>query len=262
VVSLIVAQISDLHITDPEQPLFGRIDTAAALVRCVEHIVRLPVLPDAIIASGDLVNTGSGAEYGLLRRLLSPLSMPVYLMPGNHDDAATLRASFPDHGYFPANGKLHYALASNGLRLVMLDTAMTGEDGGTLGASQFEWLEQELASDPGTPTLLFMHHPPFATGIRYMDEIALDAGDAERLGVLASRYRCVRRISCGHVHRAVCVTWHGATVGICPSSAFQYGVQLGPDARPYVSEEQPAYQLHCWNGTDLVTHTVQIDGPK
>jgi hypothetical protein len=58
------------------------------------------------------------------------------------------------------------------------------------------------------------------------------------------------------------VTWHGTTVGICPSSAFQYGVQLGPDAKPAVSNEQTAYQLHRWNGTELVTHTVQIDGPK
>lgn len=260
--TLIVAQISDLHITKPGQPLLGRIDTAATLVRCVEHIMRLPVLPDAIVASGDLVNEGSGEEYSLLRRLLLPLSMPVYLMPGNHDDAVTLRASFTDHSYLPVSGKLHYTLVVNGLRLIMLDTVMAGEDGGTLGAFQLEWLERELASDPERPTLLFMHHPPFATGIRYMDEIALDAGDAERLGALAARYQCVRRITCGHVHRAVCLTWHGATVGICPSSAFQYGVQLGPDARPFVSEEQPAYQLHCWNGTDLVTHTVQIDGPK
>jgi 3',5'-cyclic-AMP phosphodiesterase len=262
VASLIVAQISDLHITNPEQPLFGRMDTAAALARCVEHIARLPVVPDALVASGDLVNAGSGEEYGLLRRLLSPLPMAVYLMPGNHDDVVTLRAGFPDHGYFPVSGKLNYTLVISGLRLVMLDTVTAGEDGGALGAAQLEWLEEQLASDPERPTLLFMHHPPFATGIQYMDEIALDAGDADRLGALASRYRCVRRISCGHVHRAVCVTWHGATVGICPSSAFQYGLQLGPDARPFLSEEQPAYQLHCWNGTDLVTHTVQIDVPK
>jgi hypothetical protein len=64
------------------------------------------------------------------------------------------------------------------------------------------------------------------------------------------------------VHRAVCVTWHGTTVGICPSSAFQYGVQLSADSEPVVSNEQPAYQLHCWNETELVTHTVQIDGPN
>ncbi|MGQ0752467.1 MAG: phosphodiesterase [Betaproteobacteria bacterium] len=260
--SLIVAQISDLHVTAPGQLLLGRIDTAAALARCVDHIMRLPVLPHAVVASGDLVNEGTVEEYALLRRLLSALTMPVYLMPGNHDDAGTLRTAFPDHRYFPDAGQLRYTVSMEGLRLIMLDSVVAGEDGGALGGAQLEWLERLLASDPGSPAFLFMHHPPFPTGIQYMDEIALDAGDAEALGALASRHRCVRRISCGHVHRAVCVTWHGTTVGICPSSAFQYGVQLRPDAKPVVSEEQPAYQLHYWNGNELVTHTVQIDGPK
>ena len=259
--SLIVAQISDLHVTAPGQLLLGRIDTAAALARCVDHIMRLPVVPDALVVSGDLVNEGTAEEYALLRRLLA-LTMPIYLMPGNHDHADTLRAAFPDHGYLSVAGKLQYAVSMQGLRLIMLDTVVAGEEGGMLGAPQLQWLEDLLVADPEQPSLIFMHHPPFATGIRYMDEIALDGADAEKLGALASRYRCIRRISCGHVHRAVCVTWHGTTVGICPSSAFQYGVQLGPDAKPAVSNEQPAYQLHRWNGTELVTHTVQIDGPN
>lgn len=76
--SLAIAQISDLHVSRPGEPVFGRIDTAANLRRCIEQIVALPVRPDAIVASGDLVNAGSHEEYRLLRELLAPLPMPVY----------------------------------------------------------------------------------------------------------------------------------------------------------------------------------------
>lgn len=256
---MIIAQISDLHVSPPDQPIYGRIDTGAALARCVRHIMRLPLRPDAVVASGDLVNAGMQEEYTLLRDLIAPLSMPVYLMPGNHDDAATLRASFSDHGYFPENGKLHYTLGMNGLRLVMLDTVVAGEDGGALGSQQLAWLEKLLVSEPERPCVVFMHHPPFATGMSYMDEIALNTADAERLGEIVARHSGIRRVSCGHVHRAVCVAWHGTTAGICPSSAFQYAVELRPDACAATSDEEPAYQLHYWNGTELVTHTVQIN---
>lgn len=256
--ALIIAQISDLHVSVPGQPIYGRIDTGAALARCVDHIVQLPVRPDAVVASGDLVNAGTGEEYRLLRQLIAPLTMPVYVMPGNHDDAAALRSAFSDHGYFPETGKLDYTFVMEGLRLIMLDTVVAGGDGGTLGAQQLEWLEKLLNSESGRPCVIFMHHPPFATGMPYMDEIALAAEDAAKLGAIVARHSCIRRISCGHVHRAVCTSWNGTTAGICPSSAFQYGVQLHQDAPPVTSEEQPAYQLHCWNGTDVVTHTVQI----
>ena len=49
---LIVAQISDLHVTASGQLLPGRVDTVAALARCVDHIMRLPVVPHALVASG------------------------------------------------------------------------------------------------------------------------------------------------------------------------------------------------------------------
>lgn len=255
---LIIAQISDLHVSAPGEPIYGRIDTGAALARCVDHIMRLPVRPDAVVASGDLVNAGTGEEYGLLRHLIAPLPMPVYLMPGNHDDAAALRSVFSGRGYFPETGKLNYTFVMAGLRLIMLDTVVAGEDGGMLGAQQIEWLEKLLASESDRPCVIFLHHPPFATGMAYMDEIALAAEDAAKLGAIVARHSCVQRISCGHVHRAVCTSWNGTTTGICPSSAFQYSPELRPGAGAVISEEEPAYQLHHWNGTELATHTVQI----
>lgn len=254
---IVLAQISDLHVVRSGERLYGRIDTGERLRRCVAAIAELAVRPDALVASGDLVNEGALEEYTLLRALLAPLAMPVFLLPGNHDDRAALREAFSGHRYLPAGEKLHYAVKVGGLQLIMLDTVVPGEDGGALDAAQLAWLEGGLAQHDD-PAFIFMHHPPCPTGIPYMDGIRLDPEDASKLAEVVERFPQVQRISCGHVHRAIVTRWSGTTVGVCPSSAFQYIADPRVDAVPIVTDEQPAYQLHLWDGTALVTHTLQI----
>lgn len=256
---MLIAQISDLHIMPPGELAYGRFDTSASLARCVSHIMRLDPLPDAVLATGDLVNGGSAGEYRLLRDLLAPLNMPVHVIPGNHDERGLLCAGFSDHFYLPRPGQpVRYAVEYEDARLVALDSTVAGEEGGALDAGQLDWLETTLAAGPHKPTVVFMHHPPVRTGTRYMDEIALDQQSAGRLGRIIERHPQVERITCGHVHRGMLARWHGTTVSICPSTAFQYSFDLRPDAPTTVTGEPPAYQLHYWDGAALVTHTVAV----
>jgi 3',5'-cyclic AMP phosphodiesterase CpdA len=99
---MLLCQISDLHVKEPGALCYGVVDSAAALRACVDHIVRLRHRPDVVVATGDLTDFGRPDEYLHLRALLAPLPMPVYLMPGNHDDRDALRAAFPDHAYLRA----------------------------------------------------------------------------------------------------------------------------------------------------------------
>jgi Icc protein len=257
---MIIAQISDLHIAMAGYLAYDRFDTASCVSRCVEHIGRLRPRPDVILATGDLVDSGRDEEYKRLRGVLAPLSMPLYLVPGNHDDRDALRRAFAGHAYLgPVGEPVRYCVAGHPVRLIALDTTVPGETGGALDGRQIEWLEERLAAAPRQPTLIFMHHPPFKTGIARMDEIGLEATSADRLGAAVSRHTQVELITCGHVHRGIHVRWHGTTASVCPSTAFQYGLNLdGPGLQPS-PDEPPAYQLHCWNGTGLVTHTVAVD---
>lgn len=256
---MIIAQISDPHVGLPGRLIHGCIDAAARLQRCVEHILGLEPAPDVVVASGDLVDEGAAEEYERLRELLAPLAMPVYLMPGNHDDCADLRAVFREHRYFPAEGALFYAVDDYPLRMIMLDTVVPGMDGGSLGAEQLEWLSAQLAAAPDSPVAIFMHHPPLMTGIHGMDEIALDSESMAALATLAARHPQIERIACGHVHRPLHSRWRGTAVTVCPSTAYQAKVDLRGGFEPDPAE-LPAYHVHCWNGAGLVTHTVAVRG--
>lgn len=96
--------------------------------------------------------------------------LPVYLLAGNHDDRDELRRAFPEHGYLQqCADPLQYVVESLAVRIVALDTVIPGESGGTLCGRRLEWLDRTLSRDPGRPTLVAMHHPPFVTGIGHMN---------------------------------------------------------------------------------------------
>ena len=176
----IVGQISDLHIKTPGKLSYRVVDCAAMLARCVEEILRLPQRPDVLVVTGDLVDFGRVKEYQHLRRLLAPLPMPYYLLPGNHDERGALRSVFADHAYLAqCEPYVQYAIEDWPLRLVALDTVIPGEGGGRVDDERLAWLEETLAESK-KPTLLVMHHPPFPTLIGHMDRIGLEGSENHR----------------------------------------------------------------------------------
>src|SRR5262250_1590670 len=136
---MIVIQLSDPHILAPGELLYGRFDTAEFLARSVAEINRLDPLPDVAVITGDLVDHGEPAEYEHLRALLSPLAMPVFVIPGNHDAREPLRTAFDADGYLPADGFLQFTIEDYPVRLVALDTLIPGEGIVSLAARARPW---------------------------------------------------------------------------------------------------------------------------
>lgn len=254
---MLIAQLSDPHVPAPGKLLYGRVDTAAFFARVVHAVAALRPAADLVVLTGDLVDKGEPAEYAYLRELLAPLPMPVFAIPGNHDVREPFRQAFAPDGYLPADGFLHYAVEDYPLRLVALDTLIPGQGGGELCAERLDWLDRTLAAAPERPTMILMHHPPFATGIEFMDAAGLAAPDA--FAAIVARNPQVERISCGHLHRIIQRRFAGTIAGTAPSTAHQFQLNLEPAARLRLMFEPPGYQLHLWrDGDGLVTHTVPL----
>lgn len=261
---MIIAQISDTHIAEKGRLLYGRVDTAGFLARAVQHLLALAPQPDVVLATGDLVDAGRPEEYQHLRELLAPLPMPVHLIPGNHDRREALVSQFPDHRYLPRAGFIQYVVEGYPVRLIALDTLIPGQDGGLICADRLAWLESRLAEAPERPTVIFMHHPPFVTGIHRMDGMGLSG--AEALADVVRRHPQVERVLCGHLHRPIQVRWAGTMASTAPSTAHQVWLDLRDDGAPLgFTLEPPACQIHLWRpGTGLISHTSytgDLDGP-
>jgi len=260
---MMIAQITDMHIKPQGVLAYGRLDTAPYLRRAVAHLLALKPRPDVVLATGDLVDGGLPEEYRRLHDLLAPLSMPVYLIPGNHDNRDALAAAFTDHAYLPRGGRfMHYVVEGHPVRLIALDTLDPGRVGGLLCAQRLGWLAARLEEAPARPTLIFMHHPPFATGIAQMDAHGL-ANAGEFAGVVR-RHSQIERIVAGHVHRPIQSRVGGALASTAPSTAHQVALDLEEQPLAFTMEP-PACQLHVWTAeTGLVSHTSYIgdfDGP-
>lgn len=254
---MIIAQISDLHVQPAGQKAYGIVDTNQFLAAAVNHLNRLKPQPDVVVATGDLVDERTQAEYEMLQFLLAPLQAPIYFVMGNHDHRGAFRAVFPNLPYMPAEGFIHYVVDGYAVRMIMLDTLVDGEGYGELDPERLAWLEAQLVENPEKPTLLFMHHPPFATGILNMDRTRCRGYEA--LAALVTRYPCIQRVACGHLHRSIQTLWAGTVGSVAPSVAHQVALKLAPDTHPAFVMEPPAFQLHLWAAeTGLVTHTMPI----
>ena len=258
-------QLTDLHIREPGRLTYRRIDTAHYLTQAVQSVLALPQRPNAVVITGDLTDFGTAAEYAHVRELLAPLAaLPLYLMPGNHDDRAALRAAFADHAYLGDSGFIQYAADIGSLRLVALDTLVPGRSEGELCAERLHWLDNALAESGGRDVIVALHHPPFQSLIGHMDKIGLLRG-AEEFEAIITRFPNVRRVISGHVHRSIQVAFGGTLAVTSPSTAHQVCLDLAPDAASAWTLEPPGFMIHAQpRGERLVSHTVasgRFDGP-
>jgi Icc protein len=258
---MLLAQISDLHIKRPGGLAYRRVDTAAALARCVARLNALEPRPDAVVVTGDLVDGGSAEEYLHLRTFLAPLAIPYYLLVGNHDERAALRNAFSDHAYLREGGEfVQYTIDIGPLRLIALDSQVPQQGAGALCDARLAWLAAALDAARGIPVVIALHHPPFVSGIGHMDTQRLDPTSAERLAAIVGRYGNVERVICGHIHRPMFVRFAGTVASAVPAPAHQVALDLRNDAPSAFRLEPPAFALHLYERTTgLVTHHAYVD---
>ena len=262
---MLIAQITDLHVVGRGQLCQGRVPTNAQLQEAVAHINRLDPRPDVVLATGDLTEHGLAEEYATLRAILEPLRPPVYLIPGNHDHRDVFLGAFAEHAYLPRRGApfAHYAIDEYPVRLVGLDTTVLGQPHGVMCDERLAWLDATLGAAPDRPTLVFMHHPPFRTGIRWVDAMGLHGG--RKMEAIVARHAQVERIACGHVHRPIQAAWGGTVACTAPSvSHAQVALDLSETSGFDIAYavEPRAVQLHVRDPQyGFVSHTSYVSGP-
>jgi 3',5'-cyclic-AMP phosphodiesterase len=255
---MLIAQISDLHVRPAGRLYRDATDSNAQLSAAIRHLHDLDRRPDLVIVSGDLVDEGDPEEYAEAAERLNQLAVPFLIVAGNHDDRDCLRQAFPDHTYLPPSGSLNYCIDDHPVRIVVLDTCLQGSHHGEVDVQSLSWLERTLGSDRDKPTLVVLHHPPFASGIPYLDDYRF--ADSTPTAEVLRRFSNIEAVLCGHVHRTMVKRWAGTVVISCPSTTTEIALQLRSDALPQSYLGPPACMLHTWEpGRGLVSHLSHIE---
>ncbi len=260
---MLLAQLTDTHVVGAANEVELYVDNNRRLAQAVDRLNAETVQPDAVLITGDLSENGTPEEMNVIVAELDRLRAPVLPLPGNHDRRDTFRSAFDMKWASENSDQTHLSWvvsldsASEPVQVIGLDTVVPGCHGGAFDHERELWLGAVLADASDCPTVIAMHHPPFNSGIHWMDEMGLVGADA--FADLVSDHPNVVRILCGHLHRPITTTVGGVTTTVGLSTTHHVGLNLDPNATPEVIRDPAGYQLHYFNGSHWVTHTRHID---
>ncbi len=231
--SLLVAQITDTHLfADDQQKLLG-LQTIASFQAVIDQVNVLERRPDLLLLTGDLSQDGTVKSYEMLQEMLSPLAIPAYWVPGNHDCPETMAQVLTRSPVSPQ--KSVYAAP---WQIVLLDSSVPGCVHGFLSSESLEWLDQELSQSSGAPALIAFHHPPFLSGSDWMNDIGLL--NAEEFFEVCDRHPQVKLVLFGHIHQNFSRQRHQVHYLGTPSTCIQFKPNSDTFA---LDEEQPGLRL-------------------
>lgn len=226
-----VLQLTDPHLmADPSGELLG-IRTRDSLDAVIDQVLREGLVPDLIIASGDIAQDGSEAAYRAFRDRVQIFGCPVIWFAGNHDDVPVMNAVIHE------TESAHRRVLTGGWQFVGLDSSVPGHVHGALSGDELQYLRDCLTEYPDTPTLVALHHHPVDVGCDWMAAIGVNNG-AELMDLL-HRSPQVRVVLWGHIHQAFDQTEGHLRMLASPSTCIQFA----PDADDFaVDQRAPGYR--------------------
>lgn len=227
-----ILHFTDTHLfADPEHVSYG-VKPDATLQAVLTAARRREGTCHAALVTGDLVHDEPGA-YPRLRGHLAGLGMPVYCLPGNHDDPAAMREVFIDPPVTWPRCAVHGRWV-----LVFLDSSVPGEVRGHLSEPELKALDKVLARHARHHALVCLHHPPRPCGMTWLDR-GLILDNPEALFAVLDAHANVRAVLWGHVHQEYDERRNGVRLLATPSTM----VQFLPDAREFALDEaRPGYR--------------------
>lgn len=232
-----ILQLTDLHLFADRSTLLKGVRPWESLARVLETIRTRNIEFDHLVLTGDLTHDGQRETYEQLREALGARADRTWAIPGNHDERAHFAQVFNVSTARAAprgpSGRVTFSFAAANWRVLGLDTLVPAELRGELGGEQLDWLEEELARHAGSPTLIFLHHPPVDVGSAWLDKIGLT--DREPFCRLIGSSPQVKLLGCGHIHQEFEARIGSATLLAEPSTS----VQFRPGTETLVCDELP-----------------------
>jgi Icc protein len=240
-----------LHITDPhlfadaESSLRGTV-THSSLSRVVAHIIEEQWPADLVAMTGDVIQDGTRAAYDHFRDLLTPLQLPVYCVPGNHDVRELMCDAVSEAPF-------HYceSIQMSNWLIAGIDSCASGKASGRVEDRELERLDNLLAASDAEHVMICLHHPPLPVGSKWLDQVGLKNSD-EFLGLI-TRPGNVRAAIFGHVHQAFEGEFEAIRIIGTPSTCRQFKVASDEFA---LDENPPAYRKISLYADGRVEHEL------
>ncbi|MFC3613629.1 phosphodiesterase [Lutimaribacter marinistellae] len=249
--------LTDIHVTEPGASLFGQ-SPNLTLDRCIDDLNRNHADADLCLITGDLTHNGTVPEYAAARDILDRLKLRKLMLIGNHDQRGPAldglsELSADEHGF------VQQAVPTGAGIFVLMDTKTDDTHSGAYCAARQDWLARVLRDHRDRPVWLFMHHPPFETGMPAMDRIGMNRNDAAAIARLAVGHGNVRHMFFGHFHRPMSGTWNGIPFSSHRSMMLQCALDFETANEVGGIFEEPQYAVVTVTGDMTCIHYHDFD---
>ena len=189
--SLRVVQISDIHLlAEPGARHYG-IDTAVTLQKVIDAVIGLTPTPDLMIATGDLAEDGLDVTYNRLGKLLAAVSMPVYVLAGNHDNIDKMHDSLVGE-----NISFVDMARVGGWVFVFVNSQVVGKSYGFISADEMSLLKRNLERSGKAPVVVALHHTPMEICPRANCQLQ----NVNEFNQLMDSFPGIKAVIAGHTH--------------------------------------------------------------
>lgn len=244
-----------IHITDTHLvkngELLHQLDPQKRFELCVRSIRENHTDAHCIVVTGDLADRGEPEAYEFFKHEISTIGLPVYSIPGNHDERDNYHQQFPEIEV-DAAGFVQYAVETPAGVFLLLDTKLDGSSAGTFTEQRQQWLRDTLKRYNNDPVFLFMHHPPFDLHLPCIDKIGLD--EKEAFASVVNSHANVRHIFFGHAHRPLSGHWKGISFSSMRGTNHQVKLDF-KDQNIHPIDENPEYAVVFIDDDQLLVHT-------
>jgi Icc protein len=203
-------QITDHHLTESDAELLDGFSTRHAFRKVLNHIAgNRQRHVDFIVSTGDIVENPTEIAYQSFLQMVNAgnssaempgpilisaeglLNMPMYLLPGNHDD----RSNFFKHLFpkSPPVSLMNTAFIYKGIQFICLDVGPHSK--ATAHSETLNFLAQAL--NVNVPSIIFMHHQLIEIGSRWLDDFIAD--EIHKFWEIVTGQN-ILGIFCGHIH--------------------------------------------------------------
>ncbi len=209
-----------LHITDthlhahPDARMRG-VNTFNTFQLIVERVLNGKRKPDAVIATGDLVQDETRQGYERFRDTIKIMNVPVHCLPGNHDSQRIMAETLNDAPFQYCGAAVY-----DDWCLIMLNTVVRFDDSGRLTPDELARLNRTLCEQSDKHVLIGMHHHPIPMGSLWLDGVNLC--NSEKLFKALEPHENVRCMVWGHVHQSSDRQHNGIRMISTPSTTSQF----------------------------------------
>jgi len=242
--NLIIAQITDTHITDTDAPYRG-MPVRQQFLKVIRELASKPL--DLLVISGDLAAvTGNQEIYLWIKQALANFPHPYVVMAGNHDDVEKMVTVFQLPK--PWQGMLCFSQTIKGKHLFFLDSSSN-----KVSPEQLHWLTTQLAHYEES-VLLFIHHPPILCDCIFMDS-RYYLQNFEEVWQVLTQLPQIEHIFCGHYHTERTLIQDGKSVHLTPSTTFQINSTTLEFA---IEHTRPGWRMIEWKDHRIETYVEYL----